>query len=67
MTNAELIAWQRREQSVVEKALRRAYQLGMTYWAQADSESFSQNKKSDATRDEFERLVAETIAHVEAA
>ncbi|MBT2299207.1 hypothetical protein J7E70_01895 [Variovorax paradoxus] len=63
MTNEELIAWQRREQSPVEKALRRAYSLGQTYWQQADSESYSQNKKSDETAAKFEALVSETIAY----
>ena len=32
-------------QDYVSKAMRKAFQLGQTYWAQADSEYFSQNKK----------------------
>lgn len=62
MTNAELIAWQNRVQSPIEKALRRAYQLGQTYWQQADSESYKQNRLSDETRQKFEDLVTETAA-----
>ncbi|VTU32150.1 hypothetical protein H4CHR_02953 [Variovorax sp. PBS-H4] len=62
MTNEELIAWQRREQSPIEKALRRAYQLGQTYWQQADSDSYKLNRLSDETRQKFEELVAESIA-----
>jgi 2-methylcitrate dehydratase PrpD len=62
MTNAEIIAWQNRIQSPVEKALRRAFSLGQTYWQQADSDYASQWKKSDATKAAFEELVAATIA-----
>lgn len=62
MSNAELIAWQRREQSSIEKALRRAFSLGQTYWQQADSEYASQWKKADSTKEKFEELVAEMIA-----
>jgi hypothetical protein len=62
MTRDELIAWQRREQSPIEKALRQAFNLGQTYWSQADSESYAQNKRSDVTRDKFETLVTETVA-----
>lgn len=46
----------------VSKALRRAYSLGQTYWQQADSESYSQNKKSDETRAKFDALVDDTRA-----
>lgn len=62
MTNAELIARQNRVQSPVEKALRRAFSLGQTYWQQADSESYVQNRRSDETHAKFEALVAEMIA-----
>ena len=47
-------------QDLVSKAMRRAWQLGQTYWQQADSESWSQNKKSDETQAKFDRLVDET-------
>jgi hypothetical protein len=46
----------------VEKALRRAFSLGQTYWQQADSESYTQNRLSDVTREKFEALVAVTLA-----
>lgn len=46
----------------IAKALRRAYQLGQTYWQQADSDSHKQQAKSDATSQEFEALVATTVA-----
>lgn len=48
----------------LSKALRRAYNLGQTYWQQADSESYSQNKKSYETAARFEAMVAETLAEV---
>lgn len=51
----------------VEAALRRAFSLGQTYWQQADSVSYSQQLKSDATRAKFNALVAETLAALEAA
>lgn len=41
-------------------ALRKAWQLGQTYWQQADSESFSQNAKSNETQARFQQLVDET-------
>jgi len=46
-------------QDAVSKAMRRAWQLGQTYWQQADSESYSQNKKSDETQKKFDALVDE--------
>lgn len=46
----------------LEKALRRAFNLGQTYWQQADSESYSQNKKADTTAQTFSDLVADTVA-----
>lgn len=42
------------------KALRRAYNLGQTYWQQADSESYSQNRRAVETARKFEALVSET-------
>ncbi len=44
------------------KALRRAWQLGQTYWQQADSESFVQNKKSETTHAAFVALLDDTRA-----
>lgn len=46
----------------IEAALKRAYLLGQTYWQQADSESYKQNRKADETQAKFEALVAETLA-----
>ena len=48
----------------VSKALRRAWQLGQTYWQQADSESYSQNAKADGTQAKFQALVDEIRAEV---
>jgi hypothetical protein len=47
---------------MVSKALRRAWQLGQTYWQQADSESYSANKRAEATAVMFAELVNNTIA-----
>jgi len=44
----------------VSKALRRAFQLGQTYWQQADSEYLSQNRRADETYARFVALVDET-------
>lgn len=49
-------------QDLVSKALRKAWQLGQTYWQQADSEYISQQNKSDATQAKFQALVDETRA-----
>lgn len=43
----------------LSKALRRAYSLGQTYWQQADSESYAQNRRSDETQRKFETLIDE--------
>jgi hypothetical protein len=51
----------------VAAALRKAFNLGQTYWQQADSESYSQNAKSDITRGKFDALLDETTATVLAA
>lgn len=44
------------------KALRRAFQLGQTYWQQADSESYKQNAKSADTHAAFVALLDATRA-----
>ena len=49
---------------LVSKALRRAWQLGQTYWQQADSEYVSESKKADATQDMFNQLVEATRAAI---
>jgi len=50
---------------VVGKALKKAWQLGQTYWQQADSDYASQHKKSDETQRKFERLVDDTTSAIE--
>ena len=65
-------AWNRRAEAVpevsedkidaVSKALRKAWQLGQTYWQQADSESWKQNAKAGDTQDKFMELIEETRA-----
>ena len=49
---------------LVSKALRRAWQLGQTYWQQADSEYQSHWKKADATQATFNQLVEDTRAAI---
>ncbi|VVE59539.1 hypothetical protein PIN31009_05579 [Pandoraea iniqua] len=49
-------------QEEIKSALRKAYNLGQTYWQQADSEYISQQRKSDETHAKFEQLVADTVA-----
>ena len=46
----------------VSKALRRAWQLGQTYWQQADSDSYKQHALSEQTQAVFMDLVTETHA-----
>lgn len=45
----------------LEKALRRAYNLGQIYWQQADSESYAQNRRAAETQSKFEALASETM------
>ena len=45
----------------ITKALRRAFSLGQTYRQQANSDSYTQNAKSDETRQKFETLIVETL------
>lgn len=49
-------------QDVVSKALRRAWQLGQTYWQQADSDSLADHRRSELTQESFGSLVDETRA-----
>lgn len=49
-----------RLRELLDKSLGRAYSLGQTYWMQADSESYSQNRKADETQTKFDRMRAET-------
>ncbi len=38
-------------------AIKKAFQLGKTYWSQADSESYSQNRKSSQTYAAYIELI----------
>jgi hypothetical protein len=49
------------DRKLLEQALRRAFDLGQTYWRQADSDSYKQNALSDETRAKFDTLVSETL------
>lgn len=46
----------------VSKALRKAWQLGQTYWHQADHEFASYHRKADETQAKFDALLEETSA-----
>lgn len=50
----------------VRQALRRAFQLGQTYWMHADSESLIQHQKADVVQARFDALVEETCAALSA-
>lgn len=52
---------------VFAAAMRKAYNLGQTYWQQADSEFVSQHKKSDITAGRFIELNDQTCAELRAA
>lgn len=41
-----------------EDELNIAFRLGQTYWQQADSESYAENKRSAATKAKFHALIA---------
>lgn len=45
----------------IHDALKKAFQLGQTYWQQADSDSFIQHRKSDETHAKFLKLCDETL------
>jgi hypothetical protein len=55
MDNNELI-------DTIFKAMRTAWQLGQTYWRQADSDFTSDHRRSDETQRKYDALVQETIA-----
>jgi cysteinyl-tRNA synthetase len=46
--------------SDITATLRRAFNLGQTYWRQADSDSYKQNALSDETLNTFNELVRDT-------
>lgn len=60
----ELLAALEDAQDIASKALRKAWQLGQTYWQQADSEYISQHRKADETQANFQKLVDETRAAI---
>ena len=47
--------------TALKDAMRRAFNLGQTYWQQADSEYVSQNKKAEGTLAKYEELVEATL------
>ncbi len=51
-------------QDYVSIAMRKAWQLGQTYWAQADSEYESQWRKADVTQQKFQTLVDQVREHI---
>lgn len=56
-----------RIEEAVQKGMRLAWQLGQTYWQQADSESWKQNAMAKETVRKFDQLLDETIAILAAA
>lgn len=53
-------------QDAVTKALKKAFQLGQTYWQQADSESYAANKRADVTQELYWKLEDDTRAAIAA-
>ena len=51
-------------QDYVSIAMRKSWQLGQTYWAQADSEYESQWRKADVTQQKFQALVDQVREHI---
>jgi hypothetical protein len=49
------------EASELESALKKAFNLGQTYFQQADSDYFSQNRKADITYQKFKDLITITL------
>ncbi len=46
-----------KDKNEVVDAIIKAYRLGQIYWSQADSESYSQNKKASQTHDAYIALI----------
>ena len=46
-----------------DESVKRAFQLGQTYWQQADSQYESQNRKSDETMARYKQLLIGSAAH----
>lgn len=49
----------------VDEAMQRAFNLGQTYWQQADSQYASDNRKSEETRAKFMQVKAESVEAVQ--
>lgn len=49
----------------IRAALRLAFNLGQTYWQQANSDYTSQWKKADVTHAKFRQLVEDTVSSFE--
>jgi hypothetical protein len=45
----------------ISKALKTAFELGKTYWMQADSQSFAEQRRSDETFAKFRALESSTL------
>jgi len=45
----------------ISKALKTAFELGKTYWMQADSQSFAEQRRSDETVAKFRALESSTL------
>jgi len=45
----------------IGNVMMEAFQLGQIYWQQADSDSYSQNKKSDRTQELFDELREDAV------
>lgn len=56
--------WVEDAQDIASLALKKAWQLGQTYWQQADSEYTSHHRKADETQAKFQSLVEQTRAAI---
>jgi hypothetical protein len=54
-------------EETLKLAMRKAFNLGATYWQQADSEYSSEWKKADETKARLDQLVEETITAIKQA
>jgi len=50
-----------RREETIQRGMRLAWQLGQTYWQQADSESRKQNAMAKETIRKFDALLTETV------
>lgn len=47
---------------LLDKTIKRAYLLGQDYWRLADSESWSDNRRSNDVQDKFDALHSEAVS-----